>query len=404
MNRNVKVVLAVSVLFGASTGVYEFVLPYYLAEQGLSFQSMGTIFSVAAAGMLVVRVMMGRLADVWGRKPFYGLSLGGSALAMWFTPTSASVLGQSLLKTLREALFLTRETLHPVILYEESRGRVMASMGRTRGFEFLFQGAGTLITGLTLAALGTGGNLRLAGYLLAAGFVIFWAFFRESPPEAHMRTQSGGLRQLFSFDMHWNLKVILVSTFIFNVGLTTSHNFFMPLFFSEKFGVTPQAVSWVMIGHRITIALPLLIAGTLPIRRLKRVYIWTLAVEGAILSASSVIPNFYGSAGVWLLHDLVGAGIWIPIQNQIIQDYTDPEHRALEMGKLLAFGGIGTIIGPFLAGYLSTWTTQPLFAGGALYASGPFFASGLLMVLAAGALAWLRLEQPIRQRPTTPTA
>jgi len=383
VTRNVKAVLFVSILFGAATGIYEFVFPYYLRERKLSFESMGLIFTVAAAGMLLVRVLMGRLADVWGRKPFYGLAFGGSAFVTWLTPTTGSVLGQSVLKTLREALFLTRETLHPVILYEESRGRFMAYMGQTRGMEFLCQGAGTLVSGLLFVLLGAGGNLRLAAVLLAAGLVIFWAFFRESPPEAHLHTQSGGLRQLFSFDMHWNLKVIIISTFIFNVGLTTSHCFIMPLFFSDKFRVSEQTVSWVMIGHRITIALPLLIAGTLALRRLKSVYIWTLAVEGAVLSASAVIPNFYGSAAVWLLHDLIGAGIWIPIQNQIIQDYTDPTNRALQMGKLLAFGGVGTILGPLLAGHLSEWNV-----------SAPFFASGGLMVMAAGALTWLRLDQP----------
>ena len=77
MNRNIKIVLAVSVFFGAATGIYEFVLPYYLKERGLSFESMATIFAAAAAGMLVLRVLMGRLADVWGRKLFYGLSLWG---------------------------------------------------------------------------------------------------------------------------------------------------------------------------------------------------------------------------------------------------------------------------------------------------------------------------------------
>ena len=77
MNRNVRTVLFVSVLFGASTGIYEFVLPYYLQERGLSFQSMGTIFAVAAAGMLLVRVVMGRLADVWGRKPDLEAALAG---------------------------------------------------------------------------------------------------------------------------------------------------------------------------------------------------------------------------------------------------------------------------------------------------------------------------------------
>ena len=383
MNRNVKTVLAVSVLFGASTGIYEFVLPYYLAEQGLSFQSMGTIFAVAAAGMLLVRVMMGRLADVWGRKPFYGLPLGGSALAMWFTPTSASVLGQSLLKTMREAMFLTRDTLHPVILYEEHRGRFRDFLGKTRGWEFLFQGTGTLIAGATFAALGTGGNLRLAAGMLAVGFVMFLSVFRERPREVEETARPARLWDLFSFEMHRNLKVITLSVFIFNVGLTTSHSFIMPLFFSEKFGVSQYAVSWVMVAHRLTIALPLLLAGSLPFQNLKGVYIWALVLEGAILSASALIPNFYGASVVWLLHDLLGAGVWIPVQNLIIQDYTEPDQRALQMGKILAYGGVGTIIGPWLSGVLSQQVNV----------SAPFFVSGLLMIVAAAALLPLRLGE-----------
>ena len=383
MNRNVKVILAVSVLFGASTGIYEFVLPYYLRERGLSYQNMGTIFVAAAVGMLVLRVLMGRLADLWGRKLFYGLSLGGSAIAMWMTPTSASVVGQSILKTLREAMFTTRETLHPVVLYEEHRGRFRDFIGKTRGMEFLFQGAGTLISGITFVLLGTGGNLRLAGGMLALGFVAFWAIFRERPSVSDAPPRPSRLRDLFSLDMHRNLKVITLSVFIFNVGLMTSHSFVMPLFFSEKFGVSEYTVSWIMVAHRLTIALPLLVAGSLPIRNLKGVYIWTLAVEGAVLSASAVIPNFYGAAIVWLLHDLLGAGVWIPVQNLIIQDYTDPDQRALQLGKILAYGGIGTIIGPGLAGVLSEFVNI----------SAPFFASGILMIAAAMALLPLRLDK-----------
>ncbi len=383
MNRNVKAVLVVSALFGAATGIYEFVLPYYLAERGLSFQHMGAIFAVAAAGMLALRILMGRLADLWGRKLFYALSLGGSGAAMWLTPLSGSVLAQSALKSVREAAFVTRETLHPIVLYEESRGRFMAFMGKTRGMEFLLQGVGTLAAGYLFVVLGTGGNLRLAGGMMAAGCLLFWLVFRERPGR-EAQVASGGLRELFSFEMHRNLKVITVSVFIFNVGMTTSHSFIMPLFFSDKFGVSEYTVSWVMVGHRLTIALPLLIAGTLAIRNLKGAYMWTLALEGAVLSASALIPNFHGAAAVWLLHDLLGAGIWIPVQSMIIQEYTRPERRALEYGKIQAFGGTGTILGPFLAGYLSE----------RINVSAPFFVSGLLMIAAAAALAWLRLTPP----------
>lgn len=383
MNRNVRVVLGVSALFGAATGTYEFVLPYYLRERGLSFESMGLIFAIASAGMLAGRVLMGEMADRWGRKLFYGLSLAGNALAMGLTPATGSTAGQSVLKTLREAMLLTRETLHPIVLYEESRGRFMAYMGKTRGCEYLFQGAGTLASGALMARLGTVGNLELAAAVTAIGFLWFWTIFREHPRDLRARPQGGGLRQLLSFEMHRNLKLITISVFIFNVGLMTSHCFIMPLFFSEKFGVTAYTVSWVMVVHRITIAFPLLVAGRLPIRDLKGVYVWTLALEGAILSASALIPSFLAASAVWLLHDLVGAGIWIPVQNQLIQDYTEPEQRGLQVGKVLAFGGLGTIPGPLLAGYLS-----------GRQISAPFFVSGVLMVIAVLPLAWLRLDAP----------
>jgi len=86
------------------------------------------------------------------------------------------------------------------------------------------------------------------------------------------------------------------------------------------------------------------------------------------------------AAGVWLLHDLLGAGVWIPVQNLIIQEYTDPANRALEMGKILAFAGVGTIVGPFLAGVLAERNI-----------SAPYFVSGVLMVVAVIPLLWMRL-------------
>lgn len=400
MNRNVKTVLFVSVLFGASTGIYEFVLPFYLEEQGISPEAMGAIFAVAAAGMLGLRIIMGRLADLWGRKLFYGLALGGSAAAMWFTSLVGSVAGQATLKTLRDAMLLTRETVHPIILYEESRGHFMRWLGKTRGFEFLFQACGTVVAGVTIVtALGAGGNLRLGAVLTGLGFLTFALVFRERWTRPEKVVANGGVlravRQLVDLDLHRNLKVLAVSILIFNIGLTVSHTFVMMLYFPAKFGVSKEVAGWVMVGHRLTISLPLLfIAGALVQRHLKAVYIWTLIAEGAVISVSALIPNFHGAAGVWLLHDLIGAGVWTPIQSLIIQEYTRPETRALEMGKVLAFGSIGTIVGPALAG--------PLYQRVGLDA--PFIASGMLMIAAALVLYALRLERPHLVPPDAETA
>jgi MFS family permease len=392
VNRNVKTVLAVSAIFGMTAGIYDFILPYYLKERGLSFESMGLIFAIAAGGMLGLRVVMGNLADRWGRKLFYGMSLAGTAVAIGLTPISGSVLAQGVLKTMREAMSLTRDTLHPMILYEESRGQFMKLMGKTRGWEFMFQAVGTVISGLTLARLHTGGNLLLAAGMTAVGFLVFWSLFREGWMP-HQKLAKTTLRTLTSFTIHRNLKIITISVFIFNVGLTTSHCFIMPLFFSEKFHVSRETVAWVMVGHRLTIAIPLLLVGTMTLRNLKGAYIVALILEGVIQASAALVPTFGWATGVWLLHDFLGAGVWIPVQNLIIQEYTRPESRALEVGKILAFGGIGTIIGPFLAGFLSQRVNI----------SAPYFVSGIGMILCVVPLFWLKLDAGLgREEPPVP--
>ena len=396
MTRNVKIVLLVSVLFGASTGIYEFVLPYYLQERGVSPQAMGAIFSVAAVGMLVLRIVMGRLADLWGRKLFYGVSFAGSSVAMWLTSSFGSLLSQSLLKTLREAMFLTRDTVHPIVLYEESRGKFMRWLGKTRGFEFLFQAGGTEISGLTLTgavvlgvglpALGTAGNLRLAAVLTAIGFVLFWLVYREHwvrPETASAERVWEGVRNLLSFDLHPNLKVLAVSLLIFNIGLTTSHSFVMMLYFPDKFGVSKALTGSIMVLHRATIALPLLfISGSIVKRHLRAAYIWSLIAEGAVIGGGGLHSQLLRGRG-----DLAAArfhrgggvdadpGLHHPGAHR-------PETRALEMGKVLAFGSIGAILGPLLSGYLYSRNINA-----------PFIASGLLMIVAALVLYGMRLEQ-----------
>ena len=69
----------------------------------------------------------------------------------------------------------------------------------------------------------------------------------------------------------------------------------------------------------------------------------------------------------------------IPIR---FEHVTRPESRALEVAKILAYGGVGTILGPALAGYLAAHVSV----------SAPFFVSGLLLILASLVLLQLRIS------------
>jgi MFS family permease len=384
MGRNVRVLLLVSILFGVAGGIYEFILPYYLEGRGLSFRSMGYVFAVSTVAMFGVRIGLGNAADRWGSKRLYLLSVFSAAFACFATPFTASLALLIALKTMREVGVLARDTAHPILLYSEGRGRFVDFIGKTRGMEFLFQAVGTFIAGVGIASIGDRGSLWIGAGALAAAMGLLTVGVRSQERRAAGATP--GVRGLLSFDLPRNLKVIMVANFIFSVGLSTSHCFIMPLFFSQKFGVSPSAVSTVMVIHRLTFVLPMLLVGYLHIRNYKSVFILTVIREGIAMSAGAVIPDFFWASAVWLLHDLVGAGVWIPIQSAIIQDECREASRGLDLSKTLAFSALGGAIGPILAGYLADVSI-----------SAPFFVSGALVTASAGVLFRLRLRQGAEQ-------
>jgi MFS family permease len=389
MGRNVRVLLLVSILFGVAGGIYDFILPYYLEGQGLSFQSMGYVFAGATLAMFVVRLGLGNLADQWGSKKLYMLAVTSCALACLATFFTASLFLLIVLKTLREVGVLARDTAHPLLLYAEGRTRFVDFVGKTRGIEFFFLAVGTWIAGLGISAVGDRGALWLGAGALVLAVVLMGLGVRSREPARPRQVLS--LRALLNFDLPRNLRVIMAANFIFSVGLSTSHCFIMPLFFSQKFGEPAATVSAVMTIHRLTAVLPLLLVGRLKLRHYKAVFIATVFLEGIAISAGALIPDFLWAAAIWLLHDLVGAGVWVPIQSAIIQDACREESRGLDLSKTLVFSALGGAIGPVLAGYL---------AGVSI--SAPFLVSGLLVALSAGVLTALRLKPGLAQEATAP--
>ncbi len=300
-----------------------------------------------------------------------------SALATSLTPFTASLALLILLKTFRDVGMLMRDTVHPVFLYEENRGRFMDFLGKTRGMEFLFQATGTVIVGLSFAALGSRKNLLIASAFTGFALIFLSLGLKENKSEK----KTVARKALLNWDLPRNLKIIMVQNFIFSIGLSVGHSFIMPLFFSEKFHVSAGAVSVIMVIHRVTFAIPLLIIGNLKIRNLKAFYIGSIILQGIVMSASAVIPRIVPAAGIWLLHDLIGAGVWLPIQSTIIQQSCRDESRGSDMSKTIAFSALGGAIGPTLAGYLSS-----------ISISLPFFVSGLLVLVSVIPLFKISVE------------
>ena len=393
MRRNFYAVLSTSVFFGLTFGMYELVLPFYLQDRGVTTVGQGYIF---AAGLLMpffLRIGVGSISDRFGRKIFYGLSILLAGIASLLTPFFSNAIVQGTLKGTRESGVEIRKVLHPIVLYEFARGKFIDFWGKTQGFERLLEGAGYPLAGFLLATYGSAGYryaMLLAAALLGLGFVGFAILYKEgrpAPEDTPGKSRVLRLRELVSLRLNKKLWIIIASMMVFNVGLMCSHCFVMPLFFTQKFGLSKDQAAIVLMLHRLFMAVPLILAGWIirgGLKVQKVYYVAFVFVEGVLIAAGGLIPGFYWATGVWLLHDFFGAGLWQPVQAALIMHYASDHQRGLEVGKVIAFSAVTMCIGPILAGYLTalpglsaaTAISLPFIAGGGIIA-----ASALLLLL-----------------------
>ena len=384
--------LFVSVSFGLAFGIYEVFLPLFWSAKGMPLKTMGYIFATSAVGVFVLRVYVGRLSDNFGRKPFYTLSLCVAGLAQLFTPLLPNVLVQTVLKTSREASAMVRDTMHSVLLYESMPAKFMGALGITRGAEFTCHGLGSF-AGAILILLATSSSAQpnytvafvfSAALILAATLAFALTYrpaqtFEPAPPKVQ------SLRQLFAGDLPTKLWLLVCFGFVFEAGLQVTHCFIMPLFFrnmlvtSFKLGEV-QAIfgtAAILAIHRVVAGIPMMLIGPRLRTRLKALFVGFVFCEGAAIAVTPLIPNPWIAIGVWLTHDLLGAGIWSPIHNHYIQLHSRPESRGADVSKVLGLSQLGRVAGPLLAGALGAVSIGH-YAGG-----GPFVFGGIVVALSA---------------------
>jgi len=385
--RGFVVLSSVSILFGLALGVYEFVLPLYLDSKDISFASMGYIFGAAGAATFLVRIAAAGLSDMSNRKVLYSVALALSAAANFVTPTSLKTVAQSVFKSVQDSAVFVRDSMHTVLIYEVSSKRFLDLFGKTKGFEFVFRGAGTMVAGVLITVLSFESTFRVCAAAIGVAWLVFVFGFKETPRK---RVPSVGeyLKKVVPAGLNRNLILITVAGFIFYFGISCSHSFILPLFFLKKFSLSEPAVAVILTIHRILRGLPMFFVGWLTWRhKLKRWYIVFMVYEGLSLMAGGLIPQMWPALLVWLTHDLLGAGIWMPIQSLLIQRFSRRETRATDVSLVASISYLGVLFGPVLAGQLAS--IEGLSDRTAV--SLPFIASGILVALAAVPLLWLKV-------------
>ena len=382
MRRNLVVITITAVLFGLSFGVYDLVLPLWLAASDISYVQMGWIFAVSNGVMIFVPIATGWLADRFGRKRFFAASIGLCSLACLATPMTVHIGAQTLLRLLQRTATGVYESLQGVLVFETNRSKFISFIRLARGGEFSCHALGAFLVWVLVSRHGLAGDLTIPLYaafaLLVVAFVLVVAALREpqieeADPLSRRRFNLIGLPRVLILLAGFN--------FVFMLGLSISHCHMMVLFFKDKFLLSDGQVAVVSMVHRVSLGLPMILATFWASRPNRLWFVITLVLEGVFISLVILPAGVVGAVVVWFIHDPIGAAIWAPMNAWYMQHYARPQQRAADVATVMAMSTLGMAIGPVIAGYLAVYD-GPLI--GSLRAIDlPFFVSGLVVASSA---------------------
>lgn len=373
MNRNIRLLILVSWLFGYASGAYEVLFPLYLDWVGVSFTDIGIIFGITAATIAGLNIVIGSQSDARGRKAFYSIGLALCSAINFIVPFFRKLWEMFVLSIAQSSASSIRGSVHNVMLYEHTRKMFLTAYSRVNGMEYFSQAIGLLGAGLILAASSFQPAFLVSGLVLAVALCIFVFGFKEERVErgTEERVQKGGEAYLPR-----ELKILAASGFVMAIGSGLSHGFMTPLFFVKKFGADQATVSIILTVHRLCFGVPMIFADKvlayLKRFRQKTILISLIIYQGVSISLCALISDIVPAAIVFVSHDLLAASFWIPVQSVLIQSCCREDSRGADSNKVGSISSIGSICAPFLAGILASISINY-----------PFLASGLFYVVAA---------------------
>jgi MFS family permease len=365
-NKNLLIIALIAVVNALGYGIIIPVLYSYSHRFGLSDFQNGLLFSLFSICQFIATPVIGRLSDVYGRKPLLVLSIAGTAVSfflMAFAPSAiflflARALDGITAGNIPVASAVISDTTKP-----EDRAKGFGIIGASFGFGFIF---GPAIAAITVG-FGESVPFIIAGVVSIIATIITAVFLPET--NKHIGLVKKG--KLFDF-VHLakalvdkNVGMTLLISFIYSFAFSLFIYAYQPLSV-RVLGLTPTeiAINFTLFGVMG------LIAQAVIIPQFSKRFGDTLLLRNALFLGILTFVGFYFTKSLVVLtvmsifHSLANAFV-NPIVQSLLSKEVDEHSQGSIQGINASYISVGMIIGPIVGGLLATYMIPLPFLAGA---------------------------------------
>lgn len=367
-NRTLFVVALVALVNMLGYGIIIPILYAYSKKFGLSDFQNGLLFSLFSICQFVATPIIGRLSDMYGRRPLHLISIIGTAVSFFitaFAPNAfflffARALDGITAGNVPVTLAVISDSTKP-----EARAKSFGIVGAAFSFGFVFGPATAAMT----VPLGDGVPFIIAGIITAVAVILTYIYLPET--NKHMGEVKEG--KLFDLPRLWhtlfdkNIGPTFLISLIFFLGFSCAIIYGFQPFTQSVLKITSaqNALLFTMFGMVGLISQTFLVGRFVKWFSLKKAFSTSLLFTTAallLMFISRTLPVFMIAAVILgVFNSMVQT-----LLPTILSQEADAKSQGSIMGLNASYQSIGMIVGPIVGGVLATVSIPSTFLMGSV--------------------------------------
>lgn len=322
------------------------IIPLRMADQGLSYSSIGGGLASFSLGMVIIKVITGRHSDLVGQKRYLMISLVSGAIIIFLmafvTPIAYYFVLLCCLGVCR-GVFTSINSSYTVELTEfEDRGK---GFGNILGVSSIIISLGGIATGLLYQfSKGKYAFIIIAAILLVAALVTL--FFL---PSVQNRNNKFIDKNLFS-GMNKKIYLFCMAMFLQTFVSSPMWNVIVPMHFYITFGYTAVSLGFVMSLDEFIGSPTYIIAGHIADKvNVKKMACFSYFSASLISIFMTIVNNSFGFLVIFLLCSIFVTCTYIAVP-KAESLYIRDEAKGFEFALISLSASIGDVLGNIFLG------------------------------------------------------